>query len=385
MDLSDVKDKAARGNRSPVVTIDPHDLVAQIGSEVASLLSSALERVTALATTGKIDRDSLRALRDEVDLARRIGITGQQVSRFASGRVVVANERLNLTNLWREALRQRGREIEARGIEVRQVFAPAEVSSDATLLFSLMQTVLDWSFEHALSRIDLALDVRSWPAHARMVCSFAFQPADQVESGFTVLDSERKQTLETMSWRLLQQTAAILGLVLQRKDDRGRTTLTLEFPDTLPPRVETPTLALESDQEDPALSGNSQPLAGRHVLVVANRREVRNTVREAVRHMGMMVDFVTSVDEMVEFCRASAPHAVVYESPLRSQRFERLRSELLAEVPNLAFIEITEQGRAFELFNVGGRQFASVGRDAIVQQLPSALTFEISRLGGLAG
>jgi len=380
MDLSDVKGKPNGSRRTPMIAADAHDLVAQLGSEVAAVLSTALERVTALSTTGKIDRASLRALREEVDHARRAAIMGQQVSRLAAGRVRVAHERLNLTNLLREALRQRGREIESRGIEVRQVLAPAEVSSDTTLSFSFLQSVLDWSFEHAVSRVDLALDVRNWPARARLVCSFAFEHPDRVDTNFAALEAERGHTVETMSWRLLHQTAAVLGLTVQRKDDGGRTTLTVEFPETLPARIDS---LIDTDAEEPlTLFANSQPLAGRHVLVVAPRREVRNTVREAVRNMGLMVDYVTALDEAAQFCRASMPHAIVYESTLRGERLERLRAEWLEAVPNLAFVQIAEQGKAFELLHEAGRQFASVGRDAIVQQLPAALSFELSRLVG---
>ena len=54
---------------------------------------------------------------------------------------------------------------------------------------------------------------------------------------------------------------------------------------------------------------------------------------------------------------------------------------MLAEVPGLAFIQIAEQGKAFEVLNLGGRQFASVGRDAIIESLPAALLFELSRQG----
>lgn len=382
MDLSDVKGKPNGSRRAPMIAADPHDLVAQLGSEVATVLSTALERVTALATTGKIDRASLRALREEVDHARRAAIMGQQVSRLAAGRVRIAHERLNLTNLLREALRQRGREIESRGIEVRQVLAPAEVSSDTTLAFSFLQAVLDWSFEHAVSRVDLALDVRNWPARARLVCSFAFEHPDRVDTNFAALEAERGHTVETMSWRLLHQTAAVLGLTVQRKDDGGRTTLTVEFPETLPARIDS-LLGSETEPEEPlTLFANSQPLAGRHVLVVAPRREVRNTVREAVRNMGLMVDYVTALEEAAQFCRASMPHAIVFESTLRGERFERLRAEWLEAVPNLAFVQIAEQGKAFELLHEAGRQFASVGRDAIVQQLPAALSFELSRLVG---
>ena len=155
MDLRDLPAAPPPGRRV-AEPLDPQALVAQLGSEVATHLSSALERVTTLTATGKIDRAGLRALREEIDRARRAGIMGQQVVRLGNGRVQLANERLDLTSLLREALRQRGREIDARGIEVRQVFAAAEVMSDTTLLFSLLQTTLDWSFEHAVSLITSA-------------------------------------------------------------------------------------------------------------------------------------------------------------------------------------------------------------------------------------
>ncbi len=353
------------------LTVDPHDLVAQLGGEVASTLSAALERVHALAATGKIDRASLRALRDEIERARRMGMMGQQMSRLASGRVQLAHERMNLTNLLREALRQRGREIDARGIEVRQVFAPAEVMSDATLLFALLQALLDWSFEHAVSRIDLTIDIKNWPACARLTCSFAWQQPDLVDDA-----RAGAKPLETMSWRMLHQTAAVLGLKVQRDERQGRTTLTLEFPDTLAPRVE----RVDDFRDSGTEALNSQPLAGRHVLVISARREVRNTVREALRPMGLMVDFVTSADEAAEFCKAALPHALIHEATLTGERFERLRAELLAEAPHLAWIQIGEQGRAVEQVNLGGRQIAIVGRDAILASLPAALAHELTRL-----
>jgi CheY-like chemotaxis protein len=377
MDLSDLARPTVAAGGRMIEPLDPQALIAQLGSEVASTLSSALERVTTLSATGRIDRGSLRALREEIDLARRAGIMGQQVVRLGNGHVQLSSERLDLTALLREALRQRGREIDARGIEVRQQFAPAEVMSDATLLFSLLQTMLDWSFEHAVSRIDLKLDVKSWPAHARVGVGFSHRPADEIDTASGPLQPAEETAINTMSWRLLQQTAAVLGLLLQRIDNPGKTELTLEFPDTLAPRL--PGLASLEPVERATQSHNSQPLAGRHVLVLASRREVRNVVREALRPMGLMIDFVTSVEEAQELCADGLPHAVIYEASLGGERFERLRGEMLAEVPNLAFIQLAEQGKAFEVLNVGGRQFASVGRDAIIESLPAALLFELSR------
>ena len=376
MDLRDLPAAPPPGRRV-AEPLDPQALVAQLGSEVAAHLSSALERVTTLTATGKIDRAGLRALREEIDRARRAGIMGQQVVRLGNGRVQLANERLDLTSLLREALRQRGREIDARGIEVAQVFAAAEVMSDTTLLFSLLQTTLEWSFEHAVSRIDLSLAIQSWPAHACLSVAFAYQQPDEVASTPGHDAAAEGTRLSTMSWRLLQQTAGVLGLTIQRKDLPGRTELKLEFPQTLAPRLAT--LGKPEAEVVESQAHNSQPLAGRHIMVLASRREVRNVVRAALRPMGLMVDFVTSVEEAQQLCADGLPHAMVYEAAIAGEHFERLRSEMLAEVPTLVFVRIAEQGKAFEVLNLGGRQFASVGRDAIMSALPEALTFELSR------
>jgi CheY-like chemotaxis protein len=376
MDLSDLSG-ASPGAKRMAEPLDPHALVAQLGSEVAANLSTALERVTTLAATGKIDRAGLRLLRDEIDRARRAGIMGQQVVRLSSGRVQIANERLDLNGLLREALRQRGREIDSRGIEVRQVMAPAEVMSDATLLHSLLQTLLDWSFEHAVSRIDVTLEIKAWPANALITLAFQHQPPDEVDPAAAKIGPGGEPRLNTMAWRLLQQTAGVLGLALVRKDAPGKTEVKIEFLQTLAPRVGS--LQKVDPEERVVSSHNSQPLAGRHVMVVAARREVRNVVREALRPMGLMVDFVTSVQEAQELVTDGLPHAVIYEAALAGEAFERLRTEMLTEVPNLVFVRIAEQGKAFEVLNLGGRQFASVGRDAIMAALPEALMFELSR------
>ena len=76
--------------------MDSRDLVAQLGGEVAATLSSALDRVVELAATGRIDRSGLRALRDEVDGARRAGIMGQQWARLGAD-VPRTRERMDLT------------------------------------------------------------------------------------------------------------------------------------------------------------------------------------------------------------------------------------------------------------------------------------------------
>ena len=168
-----------------------------------------------------------------------------------------------------------------------------------------------------------------------------------------------------------------MGLRVERHDEATTTLLALEFPRTISEQMEGVS-AVELDQGF-ASSANSKPLAGSHVLVIASRREVRSQVREAIRHMGLIIDFVASIEEAMEFCADGLPHAIVFESALRGERFEALRSEISAEVPDFVFVELAEEGKEFEVSGFSSSGMARVGRDAIMSSLPSALLFELSR------
>jgi hypothetical protein len=150
MDMSDLSSSKRNGDGVAALAAEATDLerwcglITQIGREIAGPLSAALERVTELTTTGRIDRQGLRALRNEVERARHAGMVSQQLSRFASGRLHQAPERLHLTQTLQSVLTHRARETQARGIQVKQVMRPVEVIVDPSLLFSLLNTLLDW-------------------------------------------------------------------------------------------------------------------------------------------------------------------------------------------------------------------------------------------------
>ena len=114
-----------------------------------------------------------------------------------------------------------------------------------------------------------------------------------------------------------------MGLPIHRQDDATQTTLTIEFPRTANDEI-SGVSTMEID-EGFAPSSNSKPLAGSHVLVVASRREVRVQIRDALRNMGLIIDFVNSVDEASEFCREGLPHAIVIESIQRGEKFAHRR------------------------------------------------------------
>jgi hypothetical protein len=352
------------------------ELITQVGSDIGVALTSALERVTALATTGKIDRAGLRGLREEIEQARHVGMIGQQLARYASGRIRQMPEQISLTQVLRDVLVQRGREATARGLEVHQSLRPAEVIVDATLVHALLQALVDWALEKGQQALEFRIDLKAWPPNARLTCQFA-HATDEPAPPDVVARNDHSAGLDSMSWRLVQQLARTLDLQIERQDTAESTLLSLEFPHTVSEQIEGVS-AVEIDHEFSA-SDNSKPLAGSHVLVVAARRDLRSDIRDATRHMGLLVDFVNSVDEAAEFCRDSLPHAIVYESALAGERFAQLRDEIMAEVPTFVFIEIAEEGNAFELSDEGDRHSALVGRAAVAESLPSALIFELSR------
>jgi hypothetical protein len=352
-----------------------------MGAEVAATLSSALERVNQLATSGQIDRGNLRALREELESARRAGMVGQQLRRLASGQVRQSPERLDLGAMLHDTLRQRGREVAARGLHLREQLQPAEVRADLTLCHSLLQTLLDWALEQACTRVDLAVDLPAWPPGPRLRCRVDLLPPDQADRPALPGQAQAAvQRLNSLCWRLLEQTARSLGLALQRDDRHDRCTVQLQFPDALPALVPDLEVA-EGPMADSPLLSSPKPLVGSHVLVLATQRDLRNQVREALRPHGLMLDFVTSVDEAREFCQGGLPHALVHEAQLGGEAWRRLRQELLAEVATLAFVQITDDGQGFQRVLQGEQQTASVGRHDLAHALPAALAYEIARQG----
>ena len=365
---------AARGDERRSEQQRWQDLASQIGAEIAAPLTAALERIQALATTGRIDRASLRALRDEVERARQTGMLGQQLARFASGRLRQSHERLHLAETLKGVFAHRARETQARGIVLKPSLKPADVIVDASLLFSLLNTTLDWALANACSQIDFQIDIKTWPAHAVLTCRFAHRMADEAPPATW---ADPAAGLDSLTWRFLQQTAMTMGLPLERQVDALTATLSLEFPRTASAEIAGVT-TMEID-EGFAPSSNSKPLAGSHLLVVTARRELRAQVREAIGNMGLIIDFVSSVEEMTDFCRDGLPHAIVVEAAQVDDRFEAFREQIATEVPEFVFIEIVDEGDTFQMSAFSESNMARVGRQALSASLPSALMFELSK------
>ncbi|MFM9917055.1 MAG: hypothetical protein ACKVOX_14695 [Rhizobacter sp.] len=347
-------------------------LIAELGAEIAHPLTAALERIHALISSGRIGRTGLRSLRDEVEAARQIGMTAQLLARFANERLQQSRERVALADSLQGVLTHRKRETETRGITLQPVLNPVDVIVDGSLAFSLLNTLLDWALVHAQSRIDLTIDVQSWKSRAKLTCRFELAtPAEAIDA------APASRPLDSLTWRLLEQTAATMGLGLSRHLTEGAVAVHLEFTTAARSEIDGVTMVDLDEGFDSAI--NSKPLAGSHVVVVASRREVRARVRDALRDMGLLVDLVGSIDEAADFCRDGLPHAIIIEGILHGERCTRFCAEIRAEVPGFPFIDIIEQGREFSVSDAQRGERARVGQDAIEAALPTVLMFELSK------
>lgn len=351
------------------------DIVQQLGAEIAGPLSSALERIQNLIVTGQIDRQSLRALRQTVAHAREAGMVGQQLARLASGRLRQSRERLHLTQMLRSVLTHRAREAQSRGIQIRQAFKPIEVMGDGSLLFSLLNAILDWALSSTHSPIEMRVELAQRSTHARLSCRFAHRATDMMleES----VDSSLAG-LNTLTWCLIERTALTMGLNPQRDVTSSLTTLSIEFPGTV--SSDTGDLGADLDVDpdfEPLLE--ARPLAGSHLLIVASRRELRMQVQDAVRHLGLVIDQVGSMDEAIAFCQDGLPHGIVFESSLRGASFEALFEDLRGEIATFSFVEIHKDGRNTQLSTASSDGMAHVDISALDDSLPTILQFELTK------
>lgn len=355
------------------------EIVQQLGAEIAGPLSAALEQIQNLATTGQISRRGLRLLRRSVDDARTAGMLGQQLARLASGRLRLNRERQHLTQMLRSVLAQRSRETQARGVQVRQSLQPVEIWADGALLFALLNALMDWALANTHSSVDLRLDLTPWPVKARLSCRFAHRSLELLgDDGEPPASSAG---IDSLAWRLLEQTALTLGVLPLREQEAGITLLTLEFnqlaPDETAPVVDSTHARLEAEAE--RMGGNSRPLAGCQLLILSANRELRSEAQAAVRHMGMLVDVVGSVAEAEQFCREGLPHALLFDAALMNEALLQLIAGIMRDAPDFSFVEMFDGEHRTQLSTATSDGVARISRRHLPDALPSLLMFELTR------
>lgn len=361
--------KTAADGREPWL---PLDWLGQAGSEVAVPLTGAIGRVQTLAADGRIDRAEALRLQGELARVRRTAIVAQQLARLSTGAVRQSPERFDLAEAVRTVIAGRQVEDAASGAPATVCqpapLHPVIVLADPALVVQFLETMLDWSLDHAGSALRLTLEPAAGSRRARLqVCADA---AARAAPDAGARSAERVP--DTLAWQLLQQLAALLGATLERSARIDDLRLSVDF-------AQASAAPVAAGRRGAGGSSHAKPLLGHHVLVVSSNRDLRHDVRDAVRHLGLMVDFVASVDDARAFCREGLPHAIVADARGGRDRLRALQRELRVEAPGLTVIEVTEDGNGHSTSDDTTDRLARVGRAGLVDGLPAVLVYELTR------
>ena len=354
------------------------DVVARISAEVSAPLTAALERVVALAATGRIDRMGLQALRSEIDRARRVGLAGQQIARLAGGDVRQSVERLDLPQCLHAVLAGQAVHDDGEAIAAPPAPTKAEVLGDASLLHAVLSAAADWSGALARTKVDWRIDVKPWPVRARVICRFAHLPADPAGAGQMRSGTPHHAAgLDTLDWLLLNFTANMSGVLVQRQDSHSHSQLTLEFMHTVNGTLEG---AAAVDLVASA-DGGAQSIAGCQMLVLASQRGTRQRLREAVQGQDLQIDHVSTVDDARQYCRDGAPQVLVFESAFQGEALKALLADLHQSAPGSVLLEVLPAGEDCELSAIGGNPVTRLGIDALRHMLVPVLLLDMGRVG----
>ena len=368
---------AAGGRSSPTL----EEVVARIAAEVAGPLTAALARVQALSDSGRIDKPGLLALHQEIDSARRVGLQGQQIARFASGEVRPQTERIDLAAALRAVLEDIGRRSPASALGGRLKMAPAEVLGDASLVHAALQAAAEWSAAHAHAGVDWLLEMRPWPVHARLSCRFAHVAPDHVGEAAADTDktgaavtSQPIGSLDSLDWLLLRYTVHIAGISLYRSDTATHSSLVLAFQRTI-----NATLEGASVVDFSSSGGADHGIAGSQVLVLGARRDVRRQLREALQGQELLVDYVSTTSAAAQYCEDGAPQVLLYETSFEGDALWVLRRRLAKLVTGVVMIEILPSGLLCEMGDDTADSVTRLGADGLRQTLVSVMTLEMAR------
>lgn len=347
------------------------DWLAQAGTEIAMPLTTAIDGMRVVAASGRLDGAEAARLLDDLSRARQAAIVAQQLVRVATGQARHVPERLDLAATLRAVVTEHGAGGRPRATSIVGALPAVTLEADPALVAQLVQTMLDWAHEHAQSPVHVSLDAAGAP-RARPRLELRFRHAAPVRSANG--HDAPQAVMDTLAWRLLLQLSALLRSTVHRTLDADGCRLHVEF---LP--AGTPVAAVPGRRRGRGGKATPKPLAGHHVLVVTPSQEVRQAVHQAVRHLGLMIDFVASLDEARTFCRDGLPHAIVADASLGGDPLLALQRELLAEAPGLAVIEVGEHHDGYRTSIDDAGQLARVGRASLGDGLPAVLLFELTR------
>ena len=221
------------------------DLVRQIGRETEETVSGVLDELQEGLRSGYVDQQLLTDLRRSLQRAKQIGIATRQIAFIAAGSVRQAPEKVALADVLRGAVAHRAHQARARRLTVDRVFQPVDVLCHRELVATLADSMVSWSLEHAMRRVEIGLQ-RNGSA-ARLTCRFEHRTVASKVSRFG------GAAAWGATWQLMRHAAEALGWALRCGDEEECTWLALDFsavPEDLRPALEVTELASDALPSD---------------------------------------------------------------------------------------------------------------------------------------
>lgn len=348
--------------------LDEHwqDMVSALADQFTESVNTLQKQVDQLLSKGRISKLEHRTLNIPAERIKLAGLSAQQIMRFHAGRIRQSHEKINMAELVEGVLQERKMELGILGIALRRKLKPVEVLMDPTVAHTFVNAVLDWGMPFG-NRIDVRMDMNNWPQHARLQMRVANDGAPPSSS----------TSSDSLSWMLIRQIAAAAGgIELERDVTAEGVSFTAMFSRTVVQTVDGISAVDLADEQ----SSMFKSLSGTYVLTISPSLQIRADVRDSLREIGIASDSVVNFEQARDAIKARMPNLIVVDSELKDDAFDRFRDDVLQEVFEFPFVEISPDDSSFDMSGFGEFSMAKVGRGNIREALGTAVMFELAKM-----
>lgn len=348
-------------------SLDDHwpSLISGLADQITEGVSALQNQIDHLYSKGRISKLEHRALSIPAERIKMSGVSAQQINRFYGGRIRQSHEKVDMSELVEGVLQERKQELGILGIALRRKLKPVEVLIDPTVAHTFVNAVLDWGLPFG-NRVDVRMDLNAWPQHARFLMRVSNDGVPP--SSATSADN--------LSWMLIRQIAlAAGGIEIEREMDDEGVGFTAMFNRTVQ-AVDGISAVDLSDEH----SSMFKSLSGTYVLTISPSLQIRADVRDALREIGISSDSVVDFDQARDALKGRMPNLIVVDSEIKGDEFESFRHDLLREVFEFPFVEISPDDSSFDMSGFGEFSMAKVGRGNVREALGTAVMFELAKM-----
>jgi hypothetical protein len=341
------------------------ELIGMLADQITEGTSALQTGIDQLLQRERISVAEHRALSLPAERMKAAGLSAQQIHRFHNGRIRQSHEKVDMGELVEGVLQERKKELSVLGISLRRKLKPVAVLIDPTVAHTFVNAVLDWGQAFG-NRINVRMDLNHWPQHARLQVRVAHDGAPP------------SSTLapDNLHWTLIRQIAlATGGVEIVREVREDGVSVTALFTRTVQ--------AVDGISAVDLSDGNSsmfKSLSGIYVLTISPSLQIRADVRDALREIGIVSDSVIDLEQARDAARSRMPNLIVVDSELTGPLFHAFRDELLREVFEFPFVEISPDDSSFDMSGMEEFSMAKVGRGNIREALGTAVMFELAKM-----